>query len=137
MATKRINRIKTILVDQGKTNKWLAEQLGKNPATVSKWCTKTNQPPREKIMQIADALKVDVRSLICSNIKRKIIMTNLNSENLRVYMKHGVVYQLMNCLIETDEKETTIVKDFILSQISEINGRSLTNVRPVRRVLMN
>lgn len=137
MATKRINRIKTILVDQGKTNKWLAEQLGKNPATVSKWCTKTNQPSLEKIMQIADVLKVDVRSLICSNIKRKIIMTNLNSENLRAYMNNGVVYQLMNCLIETDEKETTIVKDFILSQISKKNGRSLTNVRPVRRVLMN
>ncbi|CCZ47781.1 unknown [Bacteroides sp. CAG:661] len=64
-------------------------------------------------------------------------MTNLNSENLRAYMNNGVVYQLMNCLIETDEKETTIVKDFILSQISKKNGRSLTNVRPVRRVLMN
>ena len=49
-------------------------------------------------------------------------MTNLNSENLRAYMNNGVVYQLMNCLIETDEKETTIVKDFILSQISKKMG---------------
>ncbi|MCI6169354.1 MAG: helix-turn-helix domain-containing protein [Muribaculaceae bacterium] len=66
---RRINRIKTILVDNGKTNKWLAEQLDRDPATVSKWCTNTSQPSLEMMMQIADVLKVDVRSLICSNKK--------------------------------------------------------------------
>ena len=66
---RRINRIKTILVDKGKTNKWLAEQLNRDPATVSKWCTNTSQPSLEMMMQIADVLKVDVRNLICSNKK--------------------------------------------------------------------
>ena len=39
-----LNRIKVVLVEQKRTSKWLAEQLGKNPATVSKWCTNTSQP---------------------------------------------------------------------------------------------
>lgn len=39
-----INRIKVVLVEKKKTNKWLAEQLSKDPATVSKWCTNTSQP---------------------------------------------------------------------------------------------
>ena len=42
--TKDINRIKVVLVEKKRTNKWLAEQLGKDPATVSKWCTNTAQP---------------------------------------------------------------------------------------------
>ena len=42
--TKDINRIKVVLVEKKRTNKWLAEQLGKDPATVSKWCTNTSQP---------------------------------------------------------------------------------------------
>ena len=41
---KDINRIKVVLVEKKRTNKWLAEQLGKDPATVSKWCTNTSQP---------------------------------------------------------------------------------------------
>ena len=46
-ATKDINRIKVVLVEKKRTNKWLAEQLGKDPATVSKWCTNTSQPGLE------------------------------------------------------------------------------------------
>ena len=41
---RKLNLIKTALVDYGKTNKWFAEQLGKDPATVSKWCTNASQP---------------------------------------------------------------------------------------------
>lgn len=61
---RKLNRIKTALVDQGKTNKWLAEQLGKDPATISKWCTNVSQPPLETLIQIAQCLDVDVKDLI-------------------------------------------------------------------------
>lgn len=61
---RKLNRIKTALVDNGKTNKWLAEQLGKDPATVSKWCTNTAQPSLETLMQIAKLLEVQVDDLL-------------------------------------------------------------------------
>jgi len=61
---KKLNRIKTALVDNGKTNKWLAEQLGKDPATVSKWCTNACQPSLETFMQIAKLLNVQVDDLL-------------------------------------------------------------------------
>ena len=60
-----INRIKVVLVERKKTSKWLAESLGKNPATVSKWCTNTSQPPLETLIQIAQLLNVDIKELIC------------------------------------------------------------------------
>lgn len=62
-----VNRIKVVLVEQKKTNKWLAEQLGKDPATVSKWCTNTAQPGLDTLLQIAKALDVDVKELINSS----------------------------------------------------------------------
>ena len=65
-ATKDINRIKVVLVEQNRTNKWLAEQLGKDPATVSKWCTNTSQPGLETLLQIAHVLNVDVKELLHS-----------------------------------------------------------------------
>lgn len=61
---KDINRIKVVLVEQKKTGKWLAEQLGKDPSTVSKWCSNKIQPSLEMLMQIAEKLDVDVRNLI-------------------------------------------------------------------------
>ena len=61
---RKLNRIKTALVDKGKTNKWLAEQLGKDPATVSKWCTNACQPSLETLMQIAKALGVTADDLL-------------------------------------------------------------------------
>lgn len=65
-ATKDINRIKVVLVEKKRTNKWLAEQLGKDPATVSKWCTNTSQPGLETLLQIAGVLDVDVKDLLHS-----------------------------------------------------------------------
>ncbi len=59
-----INRIKVVLVDKRKTNKWLAEQLGVAPTTVSKWCTNSAQPPLETIMHIARLLEVQVDDLL-------------------------------------------------------------------------
>ena len=59
-----INRIKVVLVEKKRTNKWLAEQLGKDPATVSKWCTNSAQPSLETLVEIARVLDVDARELI-------------------------------------------------------------------------
>lgn len=55
--TKDINRIKVMLVEKKRSNKWLAEQLGKDPATVSKWCTNTSQPTLETLLKIANCWK--------------------------------------------------------------------------------
>ena len=61
---KDINRIKIALVEHKRTNKWLAEQLGINPTTVSKWCTNTTQPNIETLLQIAKVLNVEVQELL-------------------------------------------------------------------------
>ena len=63
-----INRLKVVLADKKRTNKWLAEQLGKDPATVSKWCTNKVQPNLETLIQIAACLEVDVKELLRSTI---------------------------------------------------------------------
>ena len=59
-----INRIKVVLADKKRTNKWLAEQLGRDPATVSKWCTNTSQPPLETVIEIARLLDTDISELV-------------------------------------------------------------------------
>jgi transcriptional regulator with XRE-family HTH domain len=64
METEKINRLKIVLVEQGKTGKWLAGQLGKNEATVSRWCSNASQPSLEMLMKIAAILNVDARRLI-------------------------------------------------------------------------
>ena len=64
MSNKKINRIKVMLAEKEKTNKWLAEQVGKDPATVSKWCTNTAQPSLEMLLQIAKVLNVEVKDLL-------------------------------------------------------------------------
>ena len=61
-----INRIKVVLVEKKKTSRWLAESLGKNPATVSKWCTNTSQPDLQTLAKIADLLEVDIKDLLVS-----------------------------------------------------------------------
>ena len=64
MANKKINRIKVMLAEKGRTNKWLAEQVGKDPATVSKWCTNAAQPSLEMLLQVAKVLEVEIKDLI-------------------------------------------------------------------------
>ena len=61
---RKINRSKVMLAEKGKTNKWLSEQVGKAPATVSKWCTNMAQPTLETMMQIAKVLDVDFNDLV-------------------------------------------------------------------------
>ena len=72
-----INRLKLVLVEQKRTSKWLAEQLGVNPSTVSKWCTNTSQPPLETLIQIAQHLGVTIQDLLrdtvqTQGVKRKL-----------------------------------------------------------------
>ena len=62
-----LNRLKVVLVENQKTGKWLAEQLGKSNCTVSKWCSNTVQPNLKTLNDIADLLKLDVKELIVSN----------------------------------------------------------------------
>lgn len=59
-----INRLKIVLVEKKKTSKWLAEQLGKVPSTVSKWCTNVQQPDLVTLTRIAELLNIDRRDLI-------------------------------------------------------------------------
>lgn len=61
---KNVNRLKVVLVERRKTGKWLAEQLGKDPSTVSKWCSNTTQPPLDILVNIAKVLDVDIKDLI-------------------------------------------------------------------------
>lgn len=63
---KDLNRLKLVLVEKKLTNKWLAEQLGKDPATVSKWCTNSSQPGLETLFKISELLEVDVKDLLCT-----------------------------------------------------------------------
>ena len=61
---RKLNRIRAALADKDKTNKWLAEQLCKDPATVSKWCTNASQPSLETLLMIAKLLDVEVNDLV-------------------------------------------------------------------------
>ena len=64
MENKDLNRIKVVLAEKKRRNKWLAEQLGKDPATISKWCTNTSQPGLETLYQIAKLLEIEVQELL-------------------------------------------------------------------------
>lgn len=61
---ENLNRIKGALADAGKTGVWLAEQLGKDPVTISKWCTNTSQPDLLTLSKISDLLQIGMRELI-------------------------------------------------------------------------
>ena len=71
MHKKPINRLKAVLAEQGKTNKWLAEKLDKNETTISRWCTNEVQPSMDNLVAIASLLKIDVRQLINSTENTK------------------------------------------------------------------
>ncbi|WP_301886005.1 MULTISPECIES: helix-turn-helix transcriptional regulator [Bacteroides] len=67
MESPKINRIKIALVENGKTGKWLAKQVGKNEATVSRWCSNKMQPSLDTLVRISELLDIDVKDLIVSN----------------------------------------------------------------------
>ncbi len=64
MQGKDLNRIKIVLIEQKKTAKWLAEEIGKDPSTVSKWCTNSSQPSLDTLSKIADVLSVKLSDLV-------------------------------------------------------------------------
>ena len=70
-----INRIKVVLAEKKETSKWLAAELKKNPATISKWCTNTAQPSLETLIEIAKVLEVDARELIVPTDFQKVMIS--------------------------------------------------------------
>jgi len=67
---RRYNRIKAVLADKQKSSKWLADEVGRSKATVSRWCSNQVQPPLEVLYQIADILEVSVYELLVPNEKQ-------------------------------------------------------------------
>lgn len=61
---ERINRLKIVLAEQNRKGKWLAEQLGKNEATISRWCSNSAQPSLEMLVKIATVLNVNTKDLL-------------------------------------------------------------------------
>ena len=68
MSREQINRLKIVLAEEQKSNKWLAEQLGKDQATISKWVTNASQPDLKNLLRIAKALNVDVARLLNTEV---------------------------------------------------------------------
>ncbi|MDR1382152.1 MAG: helix-turn-helix transcriptional regulator [Tannerella sp.] len=64
---KQINRLKVVLVEQKRTGKWLAETIGYDVATVSRWCSNVTQPPLKVLYKIAGLLDVDIKDLLVSS----------------------------------------------------------------------
>ena len=80
---KDLNRIKVVLVEKKRTNKWLAEQLGKDPATISKWCTNTSQPDLVTLLQVANLLEVDVKDLLNSSREEEFKIVRIPNSQLK------------------------------------------------------
>ena len=75
-----INRIKVVLAEKKRTNKWLAEQMGVNPTTVSKWCTNSSQPDLGNLLRIADLLEVDIKELFVREYKSYLLSKESNQQ---------------------------------------------------------
>ena len=73
---QKLNRIKAVLAETGHTGKWLAELLGKDPVTVSKWCTNTSQPDLYTLNEISNILSLDMRDLLARREKIVFIESN-------------------------------------------------------------
>ena len=67
MPNKPINRLKVVLVERGKTSKWLAQMLDKNETTISRWCTNEVQPSLDTLSHIAALLEIDIKELLNSS----------------------------------------------------------------------
>ena len=70
---ENVNRIKVVLVEKRRTNKWLSEQMQVSPSTVSKWCTNSSQPDLNSLLKIADLLEVDIKELIVREYKNYLL----------------------------------------------------------------
>ena len=79
---ERINRIKVVLAEKQRTNKWLAEKLGKDTSTVSKWCTNASQPEIQTFLQIAEVLEVDIRELLVGSQDSVVLVARPKSKTI-------------------------------------------------------
>lgn len=79
MPREQVNRLKIVLAEEQKSNKWLAEQLGKDQATISKWVTNTSQPDLKNLLRIAKTLNVDVARLLNLDVLNEEQQVNLQS----------------------------------------------------------
>lgn len=69
-----------MLAEKQRTNKWLAEKLGKDTSTVSKWCTNSSQPDIQTFLQIADVLEVDIRELLVGSQDSVLLVSKVKSD---------------------------------------------------------
>ena len=69
-----INRIKIVLVEKKRTSKWLSEQLGVTPSTVSKWCTNSSQPDISNLLKMTELLEVDIKELLVSEYRKNYLL---------------------------------------------------------------
>lgn len=81
MENRDLNRLKVVLAERKKTNKWLAEQLGKDQGTISKWCTNTSQPDLANLMKIAELLNVDLNELVRFENNKQQLNVERNGNN--------------------------------------------------------
>lgn len=79
MPREQVNRLKIVLAEEQKSNKWLAEQLGKDQATISKWVTNSSQPDLKNLLRIAKTLNVDVARLLFLDVLNEEQQVNLQS----------------------------------------------------------
>ena len=74
MQNEDLNRLKVVLVEKKRTNKWLSEQLGVTPSTVSKWCTNSSQPDISNLLKMAELLEVDIKEFLVSEYKKNYLI---------------------------------------------------------------
>ena len=72
-----VNRIKIVLFEKNRSSKWLSEQMGVTPSTVSKWCTNVSQPDLNSLLKISDLLEVDIKELIVREYKSYLLSQEL------------------------------------------------------------
>lgn len=85
MPREQVNRLKIVLAEEQKSNKWLAEQLGKDQATISKWVTNSSQPDLKNLLRIAKTLNVDVARLLNADVlneEQQVILQSATSDNM-------------------------------------------------------
>jgi putative transcriptional regulator len=86
MKTETLNRLKVVLAEKQKSQKWLAEELGKSVITVSRWVNNKMQPSVDQLFEIAKVLDVDVRMLLNTNKETQLfeIATKINPNNTHI-----------------------------------------------------
>jgi transcriptional regulator with XRE-family HTH domain len=85
-----VNRIKMVLFEKKRTSKWLSEQLGVNPSTVSKWCTNTSQPDIACLLRIADLLEVDIKELLVREYKQYLLSQESKQNGQPEYTNNSI-----------------------------------------------